>query len=759
MTALEQANNRINAYYHQWQRRKWMELLIYALSISAVIGSISMIFSWLNRFDMFWFLPLILVGSFTLLFFFLKPLRHAQSQLIASLNSQFLDLEHSAHLLWPGYVFANNIESLQAARIAPKLIQQRRKLAWKNLAFQDVFTFFICLMMLYFSSKFTSGAFGRVSETEEEKWEKSTLAIDSAAENTSVRDLEWTWRVSPPRYTGLPAYTAVWKDDKMEVPEGSEISFSIKGMENGENLWANPTFDLKKKKTQSSIDFSWLAINNQLFQWQIRDENESLIWQSAWYQISLISDKKPGIQMKEKELYHFPKFETDWQLEVQAEIWDDYGLEEAQLVLTIARGRGESVKFREKSMPLKSWRKGDKKANVSAKLRAKDLALEAGDELYFYLQVSDNKSPNPQQTRSDTYFYQFQSPDQEVATMDGGLGVNLLPEYFRSQRQIIIDTEKLIAEEKSLSKEAFQQKSNELGIDQKLLRLRYGKFIGEEFESGIGHVGGFSAKSLANDQHHDHDHDHDHEHEHDHDHEEHDHHEHDHTGHDHHDHDHEEEESGVFGKGSGISTGDFHAHDSYEEATFLDEGLKTKLKAALAQMWEAELRLRTHAPKAALPYEYRALELIKEIQQEARVYVERVGFDPPPIKVAEKRMTGELKDAENPRWEEQISLEEKDFVLAWIQTLDASLYASRKPSINHKELATYLAEKIRVGEPIPLEVLRIANVDASQWAIDEITLLKQTLQSILPRPGGEIRNMQGQNSTIKSLYFQKLLNP
>jgi len=39
---------------------------------------------------------------------------------------------------------------------------------------------------------------------------------------------------------------------------------------------------------------------------------------------------------------------------------------------------------------------------------------------------------------------------------------------------------------------------------------------------------------------------------------------------------------------------------------------------------EAELRLRTYEPRAALPFEYRALELLKVAQQAARIYVKRV---------------------------------------------------------------------------------------------------------------------------------------
>jgi len=63
-------------------------------------------------------------------------------------------------------------------------------------------------------------------------------------------------------------------------------------------------------------------------------------------------------------------------------------------------------------------------------------------------------------------------------------------------------------------------------------------------------------------------------------------------------------------------------------------------------MWDAELYLRLYEPEKSLPYQYKALKLLKEISQDSRVYVHRTGFDPPPLK-EEKRLTGDLKEIEN----------------------------------------------------------------------------------------------------------------
>jgi DNA repair ATPase RecN len=98
-----------------------------------------------------------------------------------------------------------------------------------------------------------------------------------------------------------------------------------------------------------------------------------------------------------------------------------------------------------------------------------------------------------------------------------------------------------------------------------------------------------------------------------------------------------------------------HAHDDAETNTFYEQSTRSLLKMALEQMWQSELHLRTYEPEKALPFEHKALEYLKTAQQKARTYVKKSGYDPPPIKEQEKRLTGELKDLST-RWKQ-----EKDF--------------------------------------------------------------------------------------------------
>ena len=172
------------------------------------------------------------------------------------------------------------------------------------------------------------------------------------------------------------------------------------------------------------------------------------------------------------------------------------------------------------------------------------------------------------------------------------------PESLRSQRQIIIDTEQLIADMKakaSLAPATVRSRSEAIAADQGVLRRRYGKFLGEE-----------STLFEAKEEHHE-------------------------EGAE------EHKEEGA----KGIIAEYGHAHDEAENATLFDDATKKILRRALSAMWTAERELRAIKPKAALAPEYTALAAIKQLQQADRIYVHKTAFTPPPLK-EELRMTGDV---------------------------------------------------------------------------------------------------------------------
>jgi hypothetical protein len=417
-------------------------------------------------------------------------------------------------------------------------------------------------------------------------------------------------RITPPAYTGK-----TMRDQKglsLVVEEGALIQWEL----------ASGAVDSAIFLFNDSLRLPLQAANEQHTRWRV-----SLVARRAGfyqlylgnksselYKFELVRDQPPQITIRTPKPYLVVDLGESLQIPVAIRLQDDYGIAGASMVATVASGSGEAVKFKEQiyrfDQPFS--------ATVYDLHKTLDLAalgLRPGDELYYYCRAKDNHG---QESRSDMYIISL--PDTaQLLSLDGlSLGVDVKPEYFRSERQIILETEQLLREQDTLSKGAFRSRSNDLGIDQKLLRLRYGKFLGEEAEEGNETVG--SVRADAGD-------------------------------------------SGSLvpparglnfirpgeaGDATRILEAYTDKHDNAEDATYFEPATKEQLKATLTEMWGAELQLRTFHPREALPFAYKALRLLKDLQQRSRAYVAKTGVKitaPDPA----KRLTGKTEGVGNPR--------------------------------------------------------------------------------------------------------------
>lgn len=460
-------------------------------------------------------------------------------------------------------------------------------------------------------------------------------------------------RIQPPAYTQLPVRSS--SDLNASTINGSILNWRLMFSHNQKlsvRLVSNKGVEVPFKPSGNTFVYQDRLVNSGLYAikayWSGFNGRDSLVYQSDYYRLEALPDLAPKIVPESKELYKYHFLKDPKNIGITATISDDFNVTQAFIVATVARGSGENVKFREVKMPLD--KSNFKESKLTKQIDLKALNFTPGDELYYYWAAFDNRQPEPNFSKSDTYFLVYKDTtkqeDGELATM----AVNIMPDYFRSQRQIIIDTEKLIARRKKIADRAFKSTSNEIGFDQKALRLRYGQFLGEEFEKSIGGGGappiptnadGAVVAGMATIQAYMHKHD-------------------DgeegltpatpappaHSADDGHNH------SG--GGGSGNDEGKdplaalmeqyVHSHDDAEVNTFHEQSTRSLLKMALEQMWESELHLRLYEPEKALPYEKKALGYLKLSQQKARSFVKKTGFDPPPIKEQELRLTGELKN-------------------------------------------------------------------------------------------------------------------
>jgi hypothetical protein len=436
---------------------------------------------------------------------------------------------------------------------------------------------------------------------------------------------------------------------------------------------------------------------------------------------------------------------------IKATISDDYKIRKVNLVVTTAKGKGEAVKFKSDTLRLYANSILENRIEqYETKLDLKSYGLTYGDELYFFIEAFDNREPKSHRTQSETYVAKILDTLQSASSESIAMPVLRLPAYFRSQRQLIIDTEKLIAEKKSLEPLAFRTRSENLGVDQKVLRLRYGKFLGEELAISIGESENERLSKTMRD-----------------------------TssnpiiklqnqalkrapkiddGHNH------NEQTPPTQSVEALAEPYMHRHDLEEAATFFSEPIKQKLKATLAQMWEAEKFLRLVEPERALPHEYKALQLLKELQQEARIYVEKSGFEPTPIDETRLRLTGDNAKIQSIRNVERHS--QKDSLEVMKRTLALLSEMPKKLSNNETHLIEEAGKQVA---QIALEgdYKRLSALGAFRELISEarsgqvpteknVRLLQRVLSDILPLPMQFANQRKSSSSRVMERYVQSL---
>ena len=365
---------------------------------------------------------------------------------------------------------------------------------------------------------------------------------------------------------------------------------------------------------------------------------------STIYRISLTSDQAPKIRFinPKSTVTEYGKNTTP-SLSAEVQISDDFALAEVEILASIAKGSGEGVKFRDQRFSFDRTEIIDGKQYYYKTWSLMELDMEPGDELYFTVVAYDNRQPERQQTRSTTKIIRWLEEEQTGINADGVL-LDFMPEYFKSQRQIIIETIELIEDEAGLERTEFNHKSQSLGNAQSALKEKYGQFLGDEFEGQHNVDATFDESHSADEQHRpeiqvhdeaggssnavinisDEQHQETAEHEH------------------------------ASDRQSTSSNDDLsgrmtiinrygHNHEDSDVGMMNSQDPRALMKKSLANMWQAELHLMLSEPALALPFEQQALRLLNLAKKAERIYVKRLGFEPPPV-TEQRRYQGEQSD-------------------------------------------------------------------------------------------------------------------
>lgn len=580
-----QAKSVLVNWQKKWRSSNILSLLLLAFSAALFLSAI---FHLLFSLSFWWILPLFL--AFVALAFSVNhSWKITVTEVARFLNRHFAELEESSELSLKPTSSLNLLQQLQRQKVEAILPQlPQPKVFYKNLKVA-VWVLIAALAFSFAAGKLHLKSVHQHFTSIKEAF-NTTKKSGTKAEVILPQIDHFTLKIAPPNYT--------------EKSVREQEKFSISAEDGATVTWEISTNKAVKQISLIFNDHEKLplkAVNADQTEWKTaKIISKPGFYQvdldgktSELYQVEVIKDLPPIIRIQSPKPTTVIDFGEPQKTLLKTALSDDYGIREAYINATIASGSGEAVKFKEQKLSFDVAFSGHQtQYQLQKQLDLKALGMQPGDELYFYVKATDNHN---QETRSEVYIVSIADTAKLMQMESMANGLDVKPELFRSERQIIIETEQLLKEKDTIKVEDFKKRSQNLGFDQKLLRLRYGKFLGEESESG-GDAESTNSLSDPKD----------------------------------------------FSNASKILDAYTDKHDNAEDASFLEPETKNQLKATLNEMWSAELRLRTYKPQEALPFAYKALRLLKDLQQKSRAYVAKTSAKIAPLKPAEKRLTGDL---------------------------------------------------------------------------------------------------------------------
>ena len=604
----------INQLKHNWQALKWSEALLY--------GAGTALMCWLGIDIQLWVLAIVFIAVTAIAVLLLQPWKVGLLQSAKLIDSQLDAAQNSAVLLVEMKPDSSMLYQLQQIKVGKALSESKGRINIPHHLLRAGLFGALAALTGFLFQKMTQQTVMIMEESSPQEIVFSPMDTTAVAtELASIKKI--SVQIAPPAYSRLRKLNTT--NPNLNVLEGTVIRWQIELSNPIEQLIikSGGVEQPFSKSGETTFEGTWQAKNSGFYNFEYLSNGQRMV--SEIYKIEVTKDALPEIEVVGINQHTRFNYWDAKKVDFTTLINDDFGVLEADIIATVAKGSGESVKFREEKLAFDDvFSSGARSIELNKAIDLDAMGLTPGDELYFYVQVTDNKEPEANINRTATYFLSIIDTTSVEFSLEGSLGVDQMPDYFRSQRQIIIETEQLVKDKSTLKELDFKSKSNELGFDQKALRLRYGQFMGEEFESGImledaeGNAVEGQEDPLA-------------------------------AFFEDHDGDNEANLVDEVAKQKALLEKYIDNHEDGEEASFFTISIKQKLREAMNEMWDAELYLRLYEPEKSLPYQYRALELLKQIKNHARVYVHRIGFDPPPIK-EDVRLSGdleELKDMSN----------------------------------------------------------------------------------------------------------------
>ncbi|MGH9175200.1 MAG: hypothetical protein ACRD1H_12625, partial [Vicinamibacterales bacterium] len=165
------------------------------------------------------------------------------------------------------------------------------------------------------------------------------------------------------------------------------------------------------------------------------------------------------------------------QVPIEIEARDDLGLASLALHYTRVAGSGETFTFQEGNAPVVIQRTDDGQWRGQATLTLEALALEDGDTLV-YRAIATDRKPGADPSASDAFLI-------EIGRLAGAASTGFAVPEERdrqaiSQQMLIIKTERLHGGRSTLSREAYEEQSRLLAVEQRMVKAEFVFMTGGE---------------------------------------------------------------------------------------------------------------------------------------------------------------------------------------------------------------------------------------------------------------------------------------
>lgn len=592
-----------------WQR------LIYTLAASAVLACLSLLLA----------IPMVAtlqLGMFVVLLSLLQ-LRFSQrwqrlttENFLWHLNRRFPDFEESAQLLLLDETDLTPLQTLQRDRTRAVY---RDKLA--NTAVWQPLTRFrlastvtaVCAVLALYGVQVRS----LVSQ-----WLPTPIPATGVAGlqtgGTVINNVSVV--IEPPAYTGMDPLRTETLD--LEVTEGSRVHWRLR-LSPSTHAFALLMADGERFALMAMGDHwqtSATVHSTTLYRIvEINDGKEMTV--GGVHSLGVAPDRAPVVRILEPgtETLEIPR-DGPARFNSGVMVRDDFGVISAEILASVAKGSGEGVKFRDQKLGFDTRSDTGKGISYQRNWDLEALGMAPGDEVYFTVVAKDNKQPLANTGRSETVIIRWLD-DAATGLAAEGLTIDFIPEFFKSQRQIIIDTEQLISDRDGLGEQAFRDTSYAVGQSQADLKQKYGQYLGDEFGEGPGEQLGVLHEIAADGD--------------------------DQQGHTSGAENHADDDPAGSNKTIRTSADILerfgHSHGDPEIGPMTRRNPVALMKRAVGEMWQSEKHLLQAQPGLALPYEYEAWKYLQLARQADRIYVKRLGFEPPPVS-EDRRLTGELDE-------------------------------------------------------------------------------------------------------------------